>query len=768
MKATAQVHFLGLRSDVLALLPAADWLWVPSRVPAGLNATLEAMSAGRVVLASRLPDLAELVLDGTTGVLIPPGDKVAWARNSLRAAGRQPPLPAAGGGGPPARAHALRGGRDCPPRGRALRRGAQTLARIACGILSIPLSSLNAAPNWRAAGCTSFSPHAGCLQSVQAKITRQQSRRDCSAERKDMERTILPKHLFAAIRHEKPQIQVSQIVVESAAMDAAGVYARFATRPEGLTAEEAAARLAEHGPNVLAKDQRAGIGKLLWHAVLNPLVILLAVLASISFATGDARAGIVMSLMIALGVGLKLIQEAKADSAAAKLKAMISVTATVDPRRQAAGNRRLATGSRRRGEAGGGGHDPRRRAHRRGEGSVRDPGLAHGRELPGREVRGRKERGDDCAHRTDQHRVPGHQRRKRLGDGGRRRHREGDVSGRHGRVALGAADADGLRQGHRPVHLADAAIHSGDGAPGLRHQWPDQGQLGRSLLLRRRRGRRPDARDAADDRDGLPLQGRAGDEPQEGDRQADQRHSEPGGDGRALHRQDRHADDGPRHPGEALRRGAEGRRRRARAGVHEQPLPDRPEERPGPRGARAYRDPRARRRFPNTPRWTKSPSTFSAASCRSSSARPKARTASSAREPRRRSFRAARTSNSTASSIPMDHCSHRGAQGGVRAALGRWLSRAGHRQQGRRAARRRRGGRHALLQGRRVRPDPERLCRLPRSAEGDRHGGDQGPARPRRRGQGRHRRQRPGRPQDLQRSRAVHRVRAARQRCREA
>jgi P-type Mg2+ transporter len=64
-------------------------------------------------------------------------------------------------------------------------------------------------------------------------------------------------------------------------------------------------------------------------AAINPLVILLAVLVTISFATGDARAGIVMSLMIALGVGLKLIQEAKADSAAAKLKAMISVKATV-------------------------------------------------------------------------------------------------------------------------------------------------------------------------------------------------------------------------------------------------------------------------------------------------------------------------------------------------------------------------------------------------------------------------------------------------------
>ncbi len=139
----------------------------------------------------------------------------------------------------------------------------------------------------------------------------------------------LPKNLLTGGRREKAQIQVSQIVVASAALDVTGVYARLGTSPEGLTTDQAAARLSEYGPNVLAKDHRAGIGKLLWHAVLNPLVILLAVLVAISFATGDARAGIVMSMMIALGVGLKLIQEAKADNAAAKLKAMISVTATV-------------------------------------------------------------------------------------------------------------------------------------------------------------------------------------------------------------------------------------------------------------------------------------------------------------------------------------------------------------------------------------------------------------------------------------------------------
>ena len=99
-------------------------------------------------------------------------------------------------------------------------------------------------------------------------------------------------------------------------MQIADVYKRFETCPEGLRAEEARARLAKHGPNVLAKDQRIGLGKLISRAVINPLVILLTVLASVSFATGDFRAGTVISLMIALSLGLKLIQEAKADSAA--------------------------------------------------------------------------------------------------------------------------------------------------------------------------------------------------------------------------------------------------------------------------------------------------------------------------------------------------------------------------------------------------------------------------------------------------------------------
>ena len=140
---------------------------------------------------------------------------------------------------------------------------------------------------------------------------------------------MIPKHLLLGPRFDRQRLHGSPDLVEAAVGDVAGTYRRFGTGPAGLTDEEAAARLADHGPNVLAKDQRAGIVTLIRHAVLNPLVILLAVLATVSFATGDVRAGSMMAAMIALGAGLKLVQEARADHAAAKLKAMISVMATV-------------------------------------------------------------------------------------------------------------------------------------------------------------------------------------------------------------------------------------------------------------------------------------------------------------------------------------------------------------------------------------------------------------------------------------------------------
>jgi len=56
---------------------------------------------------------------------------------------------------------------------------------------------------------------------------------------------------------------------------------------------------------------------------------LLSLLAVVSALTGDLRAAVVMVMMVVWGVALRFVQETRASTAAAKLKAMIRVTATV-------------------------------------------------------------------------------------------------------------------------------------------------------------------------------------------------------------------------------------------------------------------------------------------------------------------------------------------------------------------------------------------------------------------------------------------------------
>lgn len=141
--------------------------------------------------------------------------------------------------------------------------------------------------------------------------------------------SVLPKSWHAASRKAGRGVSASSLLLETARLDASAVYARLKSRPEGLSPHEAAARLAHHGANVLAKDLRPSRLQLLLHAVRNPLVVLLAVLATISALTGDLKAALIMSCMLLLSVGLKLFQEAKAHDAVARLRAMISVSATV-------------------------------------------------------------------------------------------------------------------------------------------------------------------------------------------------------------------------------------------------------------------------------------------------------------------------------------------------------------------------------------------------------------------------------------------------------
>ena len=69
-----RVTFLGHRDDVPALLQDADVFVLPSRSEAFPNSIMEAMAAGVPVVASDVGGIPELVRDGVTGRLVPPGD----------------------------------------------------------------------------------------------------------------------------------------------------------------------------------------------------------------------------------------------------------------------------------------------------------------------------------------------------------------------------------------------------------------------------------------------------------------------------------------------------------------------------------------------------------------------------------------------------------------------------------------------------------------------------------------------------------------------
>ena len=124
-------------------------------------------------------------------------------------------------------------------------------------------------------------------------------------------------------------IRVSPAVLDAAAKDGDDLLRSLQTASTGLTQSEAESRAHTVGPNEVAQERQRGWLISLLIIIRNPLVILLAILSSISFATGDPRAGSVMAGMIVLSVTLRFLQEARAGAAAAKLKAMIHVTATV-------------------------------------------------------------------------------------------------------------------------------------------------------------------------------------------------------------------------------------------------------------------------------------------------------------------------------------------------------------------------------------------------------------------------------------------------------
>jgi glycosyltransferase involved in cell wall biosynthesis len=87
LNVSANIAWLGERSDVAELLAASDLFVLPSHQEGFSNALLEAMAANVAVIASAVGGNLDAIADGETGILVTPKDSKSLAAAIVRLAG---------------------------------------------------------------------------------------------------------------------------------------------------------------------------------------------------------------------------------------------------------------------------------------------------------------------------------------------------------------------------------------------------------------------------------------------------------------------------------------------------------------------------------------------------------------------------------------------------------------------------------------------------------------------------------------------------------
>lgn len=102
-----------------------------------------------------------------------------------------------------------------------------------------------------------------------------------------------------------------------------------ASSPTGLTAAEAARRLAADGPNALPDHARRGWSAILTEAAREPMFLLLIGAALLYLLLGEPAEGAILLAMVVLMLGMTLYQEGRTERALQALRALSAPVATV-------------------------------------------------------------------------------------------------------------------------------------------------------------------------------------------------------------------------------------------------------------------------------------------------------------------------------------------------------------------------------------------------------------------------------------------------------
>jgi glycosyltransferase involved in cell wall biosynthesis len=78
------VRFLGWRDDIREIMQASDCVLLPSLLEAFSLAAADAAMEGKPVIASKVGGLPEVIVDGQTGILVPPNSPGEWRAAMLK------------------------------------------------------------------------------------------------------------------------------------------------------------------------------------------------------------------------------------------------------------------------------------------------------------------------------------------------------------------------------------------------------------------------------------------------------------------------------------------------------------------------------------------------------------------------------------------------------------------------------------------------------------------------------------------------------------
>ncbi len=117
-------------------------------------------------------------------------------------------------------------------------------------------------------------------------------------------------------------------ITDAASLAAEQVLEQLASGPEGLSDQEAAARLEELGPNAV-RTHRANGWAVLGRQFASPILILLLITAGLSLFLGDATNSVVIGVILLVSVGLGFTNEFRAERASEALHSRVTHRAVV-------------------------------------------------------------------------------------------------------------------------------------------------------------------------------------------------------------------------------------------------------------------------------------------------------------------------------------------------------------------------------------------------------------------------------------------------------